>query len=212
MIKKTDVPGYAENLALSKKAFEANPPKKLEITMVPIGSLTLWKDNPRINDDAATKLAVIIAKHGIRSPIVAWDKNNVIYKGNTTFKACKILKMKVVPVIFHSFPSEVAAQAYGVADNKASEMAGWDEELLMSMMSTKEFKKSASTAELGFTSKEIELMDFWPPNKEHVAQAKKEGKEIYFTLKVKVRMDDFALAKKKLEEFVKQFEGATTQS
>jgi len=184
---------------------------KFEVKWVPIGSLKLWDGNPRQNDDAAKDLAEVIRVHGIKSPLVVWDKNNVIYKGNTTFKALKILGFKEVPVVFHSFASEVAAQAYGIADNKASELAGWDNQLLVKMMNTKEFKASGLFASTGFSSKEIELLDFWPPDANRVSKAKKEGKEIYFSISVKVQMDDFSALKREIEALAAKYKNVSVR-
>lgn len=179
--------------------------EQFEIEWVEIGSIRLWEDNPRMNDDASVKLAEIIEAHGIKSPIVCWSKNRVIYKGNTTFKACRLLGMDKVPVIFHDFPSEASAKAYGIADNKASEMAGWDDEVLTKIMGAKEFKNHGFVT--GFSEKEIELMDFWPPEEERVEKAKKAGKAIMFNVKVQIPMDSYQEVVNAIKKAVDGFEG-----
>ena len=130
---------------------------QFQIEWVPIESISLWGDNPRKNDKAAEELAVIIKAHGVKSPIVCWSENNTIYKGNTTYKACKLLGMKTVPVVFHDFPSESAAKAYGIADNKASEFASWDKDVLGRIMGTKDFKEVNKPT--GFSKKEMLAID-----------------------------------------------------
>lgn len=175
------------------------------VEWVAIDSVKLWEDNPRFNEDAAEKLAEIIKVHGIKSPIVCWDKNRTIYKGNTTYKACKLLKMDKVPVIFHSFESEIAAKAYGIADNKASEMAGWDDELLLRIMSTKEFKSSGLRESVGFEEREIELLDFWPPDQDRVKKAKKNGKDIFLKLNLSIPMDIYTEVREKVTEAIKDY-------
>lgn len=143
--------------AVTKKVKERSTEQvQFDIEWVAINSIKLWGDNPRMNDKAAKKLAEIIKDHGIKSPIVCWDKNRTIYKGNTTYKACKILGMKKVPVVFHSFPSETAAKAYGIADNKAGEYSEWDEDILTNMMGS-ELKDSDYN--LGFSSQELNLLN-----------------------------------------------------
>lgn len=131
-----------------------------EIKMVPIRRLKLWKGNPRANEEAVPKLAELIKKHGIRSPLVVWKKNNVIYKGNTTYKAAKKLGIKLLPVAWASFPSEAAAQAYGIADNKSSEFAEWDEDVLSKIMDNKTFASYQKFT--GFTDKELDGVLFRP--------------------------------------------------
>jgi hypothetical protein len=145
-----------------------------DIQWVDIASIKLWGNNPRINEDAAKKLAPIIKAHGIKSPIVCWDKNRTVYKGNTTIKACKILGIEKVPVVFHDFASEVAAEAYGIADNKSGENSEWDENLLVSMMDTKEFKEAKLTT--GFTKSEAKSL------RDHLNEL---GDEELYTTKVK---------------------------
>ena len=122
------------------------------VKWVSIKKIKPWKENPRKNDKAAEKLAPIIAEHGFKSPLVVWDKDNTIYKGNTSFKAAKLNKMKMVPVAFVSFPSANAAKAYAIADNKAGEFSEWDEDVLFKLMSSKEMKSPEKT---GFQQKEI---------------------------------------------------------
>ena len=186
------------------RATKASQPTLFQIEWVDIDSIKLWEDNPRFNDEASEKLAGIIKDHGIKSPIVCWDKNRTIYKGNTTYKACKLLGMDKVPVVFHSFDSEVSAKAYGIADNKASEMAEWDEELLLNMMQTKEFKEADLTT--GFTDREIELMDFWPPSEEQKETAKTQNKKLKFKIAFEVGADEYQEVKKALENLADNFE------
>jgi len=121
-------------------------------------SLTLWKDNPRKNDQAVEKLAIQLAIQGQRAPIVVWRQNKVVYKGNTTLKALRHLcamtthqyaefvkpyhspirpaatQPKTVLVMWVDFPSLGAAVAFGIADNKSNEWTEWDEDKLDDLM------------------------------------------------------------------------------
>lgn len=133
---------------------------EMKIEYVPIESINLWSENPRKNEKAAPQVAELIKEHGIKSPLVVWRKDRVIYKGNTTYKALKLLGWAVVPVIFHDFPSHQAAKAYGIADNKASEYAGWDAEVLAGIMKSEGFTAHTKTPEglkaaTGFSEREI---------------------------------------------------------
>jgi len=120
------------------------------IVSVAIDKIKLWKDNPRKNDAAVPKLTEIIKTRGQITPIVVWRKNGVCYKGNTTIKALRSLNIKTVSVLYADFPSESAAIAYGIADNKSSEWAEWDEDILS------KFLKMEDVVETGFTAKETE--------------------------------------------------------
>jgi hypothetical protein len=125
---------------------------------VPIDSVKYWKDNPRKNDKAAIELAELIKIHKQISPVVVWAKNMVIYKGNTTKKAMTILGSKTIKAIFVDFPSEQAAIAYGIADNKSSELSSWDDTILRKFLDIKEVQLGS-----GFSSQEmsfIHLNDF----------------------------------------------------
>jgi ParB-like chromosome segregation protein Spo0J len=128
----------------------------MQVQVVPIDSLFYWKDNPRENDKGVPALAEIIRTHGVQTPVVAWDKNRVIYKGNTQKKAMKLLGYLQIPVLFRSFPSEAAAIAYGIDDNKASELSGWDYNLLNKLMIASD--QGESVKPVGFTEKELGIL------------------------------------------------------
>jgi hypothetical protein len=130
--------------------------------VVPIGSIKPWGKNPRKNDEAARKLAELIKIYGVRSPLVVWQKNMTVYKGNTTLKACKLLGMKEVPVTFATFKSEQEATAYALSDNKASEWAEWDDGILEEIFSSGEWPDGMT----GFTEKEIQGISFGFDEKE----------------------------------------------
>lgn len=120
--------------------------------IVPITSVKLWKNNPRKNDAAVPKLAELLKIHGQKSPIVVWSKNNVIYKGNTTYKAMLLNGAKEIEVKYVDFPSEQAAIAYGIADNKSSEFSQWNEEILLNFM------KSEKLQDTGFAASELNFL------------------------------------------------------
>ncbi len=131
-------------------------------------TIKLWSDNPRINNKAAIDLAKIILKKGLRSPIVVWEKNMTAYKGNTTLKALDIIHAGTdysVPCIMQEFASEADAIAYGIADNKASEFADWDTDILASLFVSESVP--IKKLETGFSDKDIsDLFGFMDEKKE----------------------------------------------
>lgn len=129
--------------------------------LVDINTLNEWKDNPRKNDKAAIQLAEVIKQNGgQRTPVVAWSKNMTIYKGNTTYKALKLLGYKQINVILADFKTESAAIAYAIADNKSSELAEWDTSILSRLMQTEEYSFE-ERSKFGFTENEMaQLIDF----------------------------------------------------
>ena len=58
------------------------------------------------------------------------DKNNVIVAGHTRYKASKELGLKEVPCIIADDLTDEQIKAFRLADNKVSEKAEWDFELL----------------------------------------------------------------------------------
>jgi hypothetical protein len=120
-----------------------------KIEEVPLSLVKLWNDNPRINDAAVPKLVEVLRVRGQVTPIVVWRKNMVIYKGNTTWKAIKKLGWPKIKVLFVDFPSEQAAIAYGIADNKSSEWAQWDDSILLKFL-----EQDAVRPGSGFTENE----------------------------------------------------------
>lgn len=145
-----------------------------EVKVVPIDSVKLWSENPRKNDKAVNKLAKILKKHGIKSPLVVWEKNNTIYKGNTTWKAAKQAGFKSIPVAFVHFPSKEAAHAYALADNKASEWTDWDHDILTKMMSSNSFQR-IDLSTTGFTEKEIKSLRLSSSNPDKLPDVNIQG-------------------------------------
>jgi len=123
--------------------------KKLKIEYVPATALKPNPKNPRKNDAAVGRLVNSIEAFGWTSPILA-SRDNTIIAGHTRLKAAKEKGIKEVPVIYLDLdPSD--AEVYMVADNRLTEIAEWDNDLLSDLMV--DFKA------LG---KELELTGFDP--------------------------------------------------
>lgn len=88
-----------------------------------------YEKNPRRNDDAVRYVAESIQQFGFKVPIVL-DTNNIVIAGHTRLKAAKKLGLTKVPCIVADDLSEDQVKAFRLADNKVSEMAFWDYELL----------------------------------------------------------------------------------
>lgn len=88
-----------------------------------------YENNPRINDGAVDATANSIKQFGWQQPIVV-DKDGVIIVGHTRLKAAKKLGLKEVPVTVAENLTAEQAKAYRLADNKTSELADWDDDLL----------------------------------------------------------------------------------
>ena len=101
----------------------------MKIKMVKISDLKPYENNPRFNDEAVQYVANSIKQFGFKVPMVI-DKNNVIVAGHTRYKASIELGLKEVPCIIADDLNEEQIKAYRLADNKVSEKATWDFELL----------------------------------------------------------------------------------
>lgn len=81
-------------------------------------------------------LGVVVAaakrgrEFGFKVPIII-DKNNVIIAGHTRLKAAKKLGLTDVPVVKADDLTEDQVKAFRLADNKVSEIASWNEDLLL---------------------------------------------------------------------------------
>jgi hypothetical protein len=205
--KKTALVSGTNYLTQSTRAAAPKKPEqhKFSIEWVEIDSINLWEDNPRINTKAVNNLVAIIKDHGIKSPIVCWDKNRVIYKGNTTYKACQKLGMTHVPAVFHHFESETAAKAYGIADNKAGENSSWDKAILVEMLRAPEFKKLNKN--IGYTEQQFDVLI---SDEQQTASGivREQHSGLIFKAVVEVQQSEFKPLLEELKKIVAKFKTA----
>ncbi len=100
-----------------------------QITYLPTKSLKPYKNNPRNNADAVDAVAASIKEYGFRSPIIITEDNTVI-NGHTRLKAAKKLGLSEVPCVRVTDLTEDQIKEYRLIDNKTSEYASWDKDLL----------------------------------------------------------------------------------
>lgn len=101
----------------------------MKVELWDITRITPYEKNPRHNDDAVNAVAASIKEFGFRQPIVA-DAEGVIICGHTRYKAAMKLGLDKVPVHVAKDLSEAQIKAYRIADNRSSENATWDYDLL----------------------------------------------------------------------------------
>lgn len=102
---------------------------KTQIQYKNINDIKPYDRNPRKNDDAVKYVAESIRQFGFKVPIVI-DRNGTIVAGHTRYKAAKKIGMSEVPCIIADDLTEEQIKAYRMADNKVSEFAEWDIDLL----------------------------------------------------------------------------------
>src|SRR4030042_952980 len=124
-------------------------PRDLQVQMVPIDQLKEWQKNPRLNNEAALRLARLIESHGFLVPIMP-TPDETVRAGHTRLKAAKINGLKEVPVVFASFDNEAEAVAFSLAENRSHEWAQWDFDGLQQLL-----------AELGEIDLDLELKVGW---------------------------------------------------
>ena len=101
----------------------------MQIVEKKITEIKQYEKNPRKNDSAVDAVANSISQFGFRVPVVI-DKDNVIVCGHTRYKAAKKLKLDTVPCVVADDLTDEQIKAYRLADNKVSELAEWDIDLL----------------------------------------------------------------------------------
>ena len=94
-----------------------------------LSEIRMYDKNPRKNDQAVKYVAESIREFGFKIPIVI-DKDGTIVCGHTRYKAAKKLKLETVPCTVADDLSEKQIKAFRLADNKVSEKAEWDFDLL----------------------------------------------------------------------------------
>ena len=101
----------------------------MEIIMKSLDDIKPYANNTRFNDDAVEYVAKSIKEFGFKVPIII-DKNGEIIAGHTRYKASIELGLKEVPCIIADDLNDEQVKAFRLADNKVSEKAQWDYELL----------------------------------------------------------------------------------
>ena len=101
----------------------------MNIVNLKVEELIPYINNPRNNTEAVDKVAASIKEFGFKVPIVI-DKDNVVVTGHTRLLASKKLGLEEVPCVIADDLTDAQIKAFRIADNKVSEYAEWDEELL----------------------------------------------------------------------------------
>jgi len=125
------------------------------IELWPVERLVPYARNPRTHSDQqVAQIAASIVEFGFNNPVLVDSQAGVI-AGHGRLLAARKLGMAQVPVIVLDHLDENQRRAYLLADNRLSELAGWDAELLA--VELRELTDAGFDASLaGFDSKEID--------------------------------------------------------
>lgn len=101
----------------------------MDVQQADIDSVIPYARNPRKNEKAVDKVAASIKEFGFRQPIVV-DSEKVVIAGHTRLEAAKKLNLSQVPIHIAEGLTEAQVKAYRLADNRVSQEAEWDIDLL----------------------------------------------------------------------------------
>ncbi len=100
------------------------------LRMVPVSRLVPYANNAKIHGAAQiSKLRASLREFGFVSPVLI-DADNNILAGHGRVAAARAEGMEAVPCVLVADLTEAQRKAYILADNRLSEDASWDEELL----------------------------------------------------------------------------------
>ena len=101
-----------------------------EMQLVDINKLIPYVNNARTHSqEQITKLRSSLREFGFVNPIIV-DKDLNVIAGHGRLAAAKAEGITEVPCVFAEHLTEAQKKAYIIADNRMSEDAGWDDELL----------------------------------------------------------------------------------
>lgn len=127
-----------------------------KIVEKPLSWFKPYKQNPRDNKDAVASVAESIKSFGFLVPIVA-DSNGEIAAGHTRHLAAIKLKLKSAPVIIADHLTQQQLQAFRLIDNKVSELAVWDYDLLAGEIAQLQ-SAGVELTQYGWTQEEIDCL------------------------------------------------------
>ncbi len=101
----------------------------MDVVDLPLEQIIPYARNPRRNEQAIATVAASIQEFGWRQPIVV-DEAMVVLAGHTRLEAARKLGFKTAPVHVAKGLTVSQARAFRIMDNRSSENAEWDKDLL----------------------------------------------------------------------------------
>lgn len=104
--------------------------KTTKMVEVAVSKLRPYANNAKIHgEEQVEKIAASISEFGFLSPCLI-DKDFNLIAGHGRVEAAKKLGLDKVPCVYIEGLTEAQRRAYIIADNRLTELGGWDDELL----------------------------------------------------------------------------------
>lgn len=129
---------------------------RVAINYVDIHTLEPYERNPRDNQQAVDSVANSIRTFGFLVPIIV-DSDNIIVAGHTRLEAAKQLGLDDVPVIVADYLTPEQIKQFRLIDNKVSELARWDFDLLAGEISALQ-DSGLDFTQFGWTREELDCL------------------------------------------------------
>lgn len=104
-------------------------PERVNIEYRDLNDIIPYDNNPRDNAEAVESVANSIRNFGFLVPIVV-DEESIVIAGHTRLEAAKRLGLSDAPVIVATALTDAQVQQFRLIDNKVSELAKWDYDML----------------------------------------------------------------------------------
>lgn len=129
--------------------------KATKIEQIPIDRLVAYKNNSKKHPEKQIKILMkSIEEFGFITPCLI-DENNNIIAGHGRTEAAKQLGMKKIPCVRVEGLTEEQRKAYIIADNKLTELGGWDKDIVAAELSELDIKEF-DISSIGFTVNDLQ--------------------------------------------------------
>lgn len=148
--------------------------------MIDINALTPYENNARTHSpDQLEMIGNSIKEFGFINPVII-DENNMILVGHGRVMAAKQIGIKEVPFRRVTNLTEDQKKAYIIADNKLSDLGGWDDELLLAELESIELDMSQFGFDLEIDDiEDPDIVEDDPPDVDADAEPKSKRGDVY---------------------------------
>ncbi|MDC9367139.1 site-specific DNA-methyltransferase [Clostridioides difficile] len=148
--------------------------------MIDINALTPYENNARTHStDQLEMIGNSIKEFGFINPVII-DENNMILVGHGRVMAADQIGIKQVPFRRVTNLTEDQKKAYIIADNKLSDLGGWDDELLLAELESIELDMSQFGFDLEIDDiEDPDIVEDDPPDVDADAEPKSKRGDVY---------------------------------